>query len=176
MIVEIKHFKPKVFSSSCVGFTFKEFPMKSGNYCTITGGPYLVNLWAENLTEWSNRNPDVKTIEVTVFSSKGGRSIGLVTDKRLKEWTNLKPCVTGSGWPSEEIKDEISKIMNLDSIPDRIQIINAADKIMLAEKFSWSGSEEENLNHIARAGANLLKRLAKEQNIELGKVEISFFK
>jgi len=90
---------PRVGIQSLVGIPNRKFPLRLGNYCTIRGGPYLCNCWAENLTEWASRNPDVEEIEVTVIRH-ADRSIGLVTDQRLVGWLNARTCVTGNGWPS----------------------------------------------------------------------------
>lgn len=96
---------PRVGSMSLVGINPKDYPVAFGNYCRIAtvDGPYLCNMWAENLKEWALRNPEASLIEVTEYSHQG-RSIGVVTDERLEEWCSRELCVTGHGWPSEEVK------------------------------------------------------------------------
>lgn len=90
---------PRVGSHSLVGIYDTDYPIKFGNYCSIAEGPYLCNMWAENLEEWARRNPTSGPIEITEYNH-AGRSLGLVTDERLRDWCNPRPCVTGHGWPS----------------------------------------------------------------------------
>lgn len=97
VLIEKKMFKPAVGMSSCVGIMGCNYPLSFGNYCGISGGPYLVNIWAENLSEWARRNPDVAEIEVTVVAHCG-KSIGFVSDERLQDWCNKELCITGIGW------------------------------------------------------------------------------
>lgn len=110
-------FPPVVGGSSLVGVFDTNYPISFGNYCWINGGPYLINMWAENLAEWSRRNPDVTEIEVTIYSH-GKSRVGLVTDSRLKEWCNKEFCVTGHGWPSIEVMDMVESDTGI-SVGDR---------------------------------------------------------
>ena len=96
---QAKLFLPVVGMTSLVWIGDTDYPLKHGNYCSVAGGPYLVNMWADNLQEWAARNPGSGPIEITVFEH-GGRCIGMVTDNRLAEWCNSRPCITGHGWPS----------------------------------------------------------------------------
>lgn len=91
---------PRVSMTSLVGIDLSRasYPLSYGNYCAIADGPYLCNIWAENLEEWANRNPEVKTIRIHEYR-KGSHSVGMVVDKRLDGWLNSEPCVTGNGWP-----------------------------------------------------------------------------
>lgn len=111
--VEVKHYRPIVGQVSCVGIGHNTFPLNFGNYFWISNGPYIVNFWAENLEEWTRRNPDVNTIEVTVVSDDNG-SLGIITDSRMKEWTNNRLCVTGHGWPSMLVLRKVGEITGLD--------------------------------------------------------------
>ena len=108
--VVVEHYPPIVGMSSCVAFLCCDYPMTRGNYCSIEDGPYLVNLWAENLQEWARRNPDAGKIEVTVISDEGNR-IGLVTDSRLREWCHSRLRVTGHDWPSEAAKQKTYELL-----------------------------------------------------------------
>lgn len=94
--------QPVVGMTSLVGIFAKDYPLEFGNYCSISGGPYLCNMWAENLKEWASRNRDSGPIEVTEYTH-GDRSIGMVTDTRMTGWCSRKPCVTGHGWPSVSV-------------------------------------------------------------------------
>lgn len=101
---------PRVGMMSLVGIGPSDYPIKFGNYCSIWDGPYLVNMWAENLKEWARRNPDSGPIEITEYTH-GERSLGVVTDERLKDWCNVKPCVTGYGWPSVAVLRLLGEVM-----------------------------------------------------------------
>ncbi len=105
-------FVPKVSRTSLVGIHSKDYPLSFGNYCWIWEGPYLVNCWAENLEEWARRNKGEK-IWVTVVSHKG-RSLGVVTDERMKGWTYDKLCITGHGWISMAVLRKIEEMTGAD--------------------------------------------------------------
>ncbi len=102
VVIEKKTFKPAVGMTSLVGVMSRDFPLSFGNYCSIAGGPYLVNFWAENLKEWGRRNPEVAEIEVTMVTHNG-RSIGFISDERMLSWCNTRLCITGIGWPSAKV-------------------------------------------------------------------------
>ncbi len=114
-IVKKGTWPPVVDMTSLVGIGDRNYPIGFGNYCSIAGGPYLCNLWAENLKEWARRNPDSGPIEVTEFSH-AGRSIGLVTDERLKAWCHPDPCVTGIGWPSVGVMRVVCEAMGASTV------------------------------------------------------------
>lgn len=114
--VEVEQYLPVVGMESLVGVLGKDYPLSFGNYCSISNGPYLVNMWSENLREWARRNPDEK-IEVTVVSH-GNSRVGIVTDKRLSDWCHDRMCVTGHGWPSVAALRKAGEIMGL-PITDR---------------------------------------------------------
>jgi len=118
---ELKYFEPIVGMESCVGVSDGPYPMDYGNYCSLVDGPYLCNMWSENLREWSKRYLAEEhahpMLQVLVFESllvempkQDGlpvalsKTIGFVADDRCVEWTNPHLCVTGHGWPNEEIK------------------------------------------------------------------------
>jgi hypothetical protein len=104
---------PRVGMRSLVGIGDDRYPISYGNYCSIKGGPYLCNIWAENLEEWARRNPDSGPIEVTEYQHAGER-LGMVTDERLKTWCNSKPCVTGHGWPSVAVLHLVCGAMGIE--------------------------------------------------------------
>lgn len=107
---------PEVGLTSLVGLSSKRnYPLTFGNYCSINGGPYLANMWAENLEEWARRNPSVYEIEITVIKHNG-KSLGFVSDQRLQEWTNKKLCVTGNGWGTVGIHNKIHELLGVESI------------------------------------------------------------
>jgi hypothetical protein len=108
--ITVKQYPPQVGMMSLVAFQIDEYPSYSGNYCSIFHGPYLCNMWAENLQEWARRNPG-ETIEVTTLTHNE-RSIGVVTDERLKDWCN-RLCVTGMGWPSVAIIQKVSEMTGI---------------------------------------------------------------
>lgn len=113
--VTVEKFPPYIGMMSCVGIGIRrpqDFPLAWGNYCSISGGPYLCNMWAENLGEWAQRNPDVKEIEITIVSH-AGKSIGFVSDPRLKDWFNKRFCVTGNGWPSVAVMRKVAELLDL---------------------------------------------------------------
>lgn len=112
--IEKKLFKPAVGMESLVGIMNDNYPLSFGNYCSISGGPYLVNMWSENLREWSRRNPDVSEIEVTVVTHCG-KSIGFVSDERMRDWRNQELCVTGNGWPTAEVCRTVCGLLGTDS-------------------------------------------------------------
>lgn len=110
----VHYFAPVAGMMSLVGIAGKDYPLEFGNYCSIAGGPYLCNMWAENLKEWARRNPDSGPIEITIVSH-GDRKIGYVSDGRLKDWCNSEPCVTGHGWPSVDAMREVCKRLGFDT-------------------------------------------------------------
>ena len=110
--IKIEHYPPKVGMMSCVGIMSNNYPLSFGNYCSILDGPYLVNCWAENLEEWVKRNPECEKIEITTITHLG-KTIGLVTDKRLEGWVNQRLCVTGNGWPSTLVAQKCSEITGI---------------------------------------------------------------
>lgn len=104
------HFAPKVGGQSLVGVDERgPYPLSFGNYFWMKGGPYIANFWAENLEEWSRRNPDAGKIEVTVVKD-GERELGVITDERLKDWCNKKMCITGHGWGSRMIMETVHEL------------------------------------------------------------------
>lgn len=106
---------PRVGMSSMVGIHTKNYPIEFGNYCSIHEGPYLCNMWAENLKEWARRNPDAGPIEVTEYVH-AYRSLGMVTDSRLKDWCSAEPCITGHGWPSVAVMRLICGVMGVSTV------------------------------------------------------------
>lgn len=102
MITEtVKRYSPIVGMTSLVGVHRTDYPLSFGNYMSLHNGPYIVNMWAENLTEWARQNP-VADIEVTELSD-GKHVLGFISDDRLSDWLNEKLCVTGHGWGSREL-------------------------------------------------------------------------
>ena len=112
MIKETKFIEPVVIMKSLVGVSAVNFPLTFGNYFYMGRSDelYIINCWSENLREWTRINPNVNTIEVTVLSDDG-KSVGIITDERMKDWVNEKPCVTGHGWPSDAVKNEATSII-----------------------------------------------------------------
>jgi hypothetical protein len=54
----------------------------------------------------------VAEIEITVVSHVG-KSIGFVSDPRLKDWCNKNFCVTGNGWPSVAAMRKVVELTDL---------------------------------------------------------------
>lgn len=140
VLKEVKHVKPVVGMMSCVGIMGKDFPLSFGNYFSFSSdneddwyGLYCCNMWAENLKEFIRLHPEIEDLEVTVFSgecrswdwNKNGwaepyrthtHEVCVVTDTRVPaEWLNHKPCVTGCGYGSREICEEIHAWFGLDT-------------------------------------------------------------
>ncbi len=112
-----KYYAPEVGMESLVGIIgimSTDFPLSFGNYMSILDGPYIVNMWSENLREWSKRNPGFGVIEVTRLSD-GKCTLGFITDKNIPDnWKNDKLCVTGHGWGSRELCEAALKFAGLE--------------------------------------------------------------
>lgn len=109
---DIRMYKPQIGGKSLVGTSSKNYPLSFGNYFWLNKGPYIINMWAENLEEWSRQNPDIDQIEVTILGYDDNNCLGIITDNRLSGWLNDKPCITGNGWVSIKVLKIASKIMN----------------------------------------------------------------
>lgn len=95
---------------SLVGICSSNYPLSFGNYFSISKGPRIINMWAENLEEWLCRT-NQKDIQCRVFTWKDF-SLGLVEDDRIpQDWLNKDPCITGSGWGSAELCIEVHKYL-----------------------------------------------------------------
>lgn len=171
-----KNYPPRVDMTSCVGICEKTRPVAFGNYCSIDGGPYLVNMWAENLEEWALRNPDVKKIEVTEFiDEKSGRALGVVTDTRLEGWTNKRPCITGRGWINQKIKNAICSLMDLKDDPAALRIDNPEGVEIQSETILLAENKEDRLQKISEAASRLLKRYCELNNIPVSRILIQMY-
>jgi len=125
---ETKKFEPKVGMMSCVGIGGTKYPLSFGNYMVINTGPYICNMWAENLKEWVKNHPDIGHIEVTIFHDEcygwGDRSkiypfqIGIITDSRIPQsWlapTLHRLCVTGHGWGTVAIGKAVHEHLGME--------------------------------------------------------------
>jgi hypothetical protein len=102
----VKKYKPQIGMMSCVGVYSDSYPYSFGNYFSLSDGPYIVNMWAENLKEFVRRN-NLSEIECTVFSD-GKRFLGVISDPLVpQEWLHSKLCVTGHGWSSRELCEAV---------------------------------------------------------------------
>ena len=107
----VKLIIPNVGCMSLVGIG-GEYPLSFGNYFWFSGGPYCVNMWAENLEECVRRN-EITDLEITVFSD-GDAELAFVTDKRVsEEWLNDTPCITGHGWGSRELCEACCEVFGV---------------------------------------------------------------
>lgn len=95
--IKIVKYPAQIGFMSCVGIGRYDYPIPFGNYFSLSNGPYIVNMWAENFKEIVRRN-NIQDVWCTEFSHNN-RSLAFVTDKRIKpEWFNKRLCVTGHGW------------------------------------------------------------------------------
>jgi hypothetical protein len=76
-----------------------EAPYSWGNYFGLSGGPRIVNFWAENL-RIANRK--FKLNGMVNIREYGGQAI-IADDRIPKEWYYDKLCFTGSSQPSIEV-------------------------------------------------------------------------
>lgn len=134
IIISKNMYPPRVGMMSLVGIWDTNYPLSFGNYCSISNGPYLCNMWAENLEEWARQNQEVSEIEVTTLEHNG-KSIGFVSDERLKDWCNKKPCVTGH-WPSVAVMREVCRLLNFDTTNE----FCGCELDHEAPKISWSNN------------------------------------
>lgn len=141
--------KPEIGFESCVGIWDTKFPILFGNYCSINDGSFygirLCNMWSENLREWAKRNPDITEIEITVVEHVG-KSIGFVSDVRLKDWCNSKPCVTGHGWGTVAIMKTVQSILNFDTT----NMICGCEKDEEGPSMSWMGTLQDGGTYLCR--------------------------
>ena len=90
---------------SCVGIMSQKRPVSFGNYCSFANGPYVCNMWAENI-----QSCGLDEIECIVFQD-GEHSIALVVDERLSEdWLYPKLCITGQGWGTRRMCERICEV------------------------------------------------------------------
>lgn len=110
-IMERKSLVAKIGSKSPVGIkTRGGYPLAFGNYCWLFDGPYVVNMWAENIVEARFQFLTNSLIEGFEFKENGG-SWFVVDDSRIPEaWYNNKFCWTGYGTPSAECAEQMYKI------------------------------------------------------------------
>jgi hypothetical protein len=110
---QVKKYKCKYGYTSLVG-VHSEVPVYFGNYCNVSGGPYLINMWAENL-EALPSHLGIDEVEITELKD-GKHSIGIVTDDRVpNEWLYEKLCITGHGWGTRRLCEAACEITGQDS-------------------------------------------------------------
>jgi hypothetical protein len=139
----VKSFPTVVGMESCVGCLNTHRPVEFGNYCELYHGPYLVNMWSENVRA-ARDILGLKEIEVTVFSD-GKHHLGVVTDKRLPNgyiYDGL--CVTGRGWGSRELCEAIGEFTKVD-ISNCVCGCEKPDESPLISRF---GSFRDGMNNI----------------------------
>lgn len=97
--------------TSLVGILSNDYPLKYGNYFGLTNGLRIVNFWAENFAEATQRFLLDGKVKVKVFEY-GSSKIGLIDDSRIPDnWYNKDFCFTGHYRPSQDLLDEISKYL-----------------------------------------------------------------
>lgn len=105
----IEKYQARIGMQSCVGIGGQEYPKSFGNYFWLSDGPRIINMWSENLREFSKRN-NLKEVECTIFSD-GKHSLAIISDSLIpKEWlldSRYRLCVTGCGWGSRELCEAI---------------------------------------------------------------------
>jgi hypothetical protein len=136
----LKTFPARVGQVSCVGCSSTVFPVDFGNYMWISEGPYIVNMWAENLQE-AAKVFNLTTVDVLVFSN-GDAELGVICDKNIPtEWMRTEPYVCGVSWGSRELCESICEYMKypvsnvicgcekLDETPSISRMFNFRDRI-----------------------------------------------
>ena len=108
----IKHIPNQIGGVSLLGVADEEvFPISFGNYFSFTSGHYCLNMWAENLKEYTrmrnNANEDLGEIEIVEINDM--RKFCLVVDKRIpSQWLNQEMCYTGCGYLSDGLESLIT--------------------------------------------------------------------